>query len=268
MVGYIPGARTAQVTECEQVNTMNQLRKAEAFKALHESGETFIIPNPWDAGSALLLQELGFKALATTSAGFAHTLGRDDGDVSLAEKLAHCRLLASVTEIPVSVDFENGFADTPEAVAENLKKLAETGVVGGSIEDYSAAGIYDFELAVERVAAAAEAVATLPFPFMLTARAEGILRKTCDLDEAIVRIQAFEKAGADVLYIPGLKNLDEVRTVVASVSRPINVLAPFMPGVTLADYAENGVARVSIGGALAGKVRAATRTLASELLEL
>jgi 2-methylisocitrate lyase-like PEP mutase family enzyme len=247
---------------------MDQQKKAEAFKALHESGECFIIPNPWDAGSALLLQELGFKALATTSAGFAQTLGRKDGEVSLEEKLEHCRLLASVTEIPVTADFENGFADAPMAVAENILRLAETGLAGGSIEDYCEAGIYDFELAVERVAAAAEAVATLPFPFLLTARAEGILRKTCDLDEAIARIQAFEKAGADVLYIPGLKNLDEVRTVVASVSRPINVLAPFMPEVALADYTENGVARISVGGALAGKVRAATKALASEMLEL
>jgi 2-methylisocitrate lyase-like PEP mutase family enzyme len=247
---------------------MSQLRKAETFKALHESGETFIIPNPWDAGSALLLQELGYKALATTSAGFAHTLGRDDGEVSLEEKLEHCRLLASVTEIPVSADFENGFADAPEAVAENFLKLAGTGVAGGSIEDFSGADIYDFELAVERVAAAVEAVAALPFPFTVTARAEGILRRTCDLDEAISRIQAFEKAGADVLYIPGLKNLDEVRRVVASVSRPINVLAPFMPGVALEDYAEQGVVRISVGGALEYKVREATRAIASEMLGL
>jgi 2-methylisocitrate lyase-like PEP mutase family enzyme len=244
---------------------MSQLEKAKTFKALHESGETFAIPNPWDAGSALLLQEMGFKALATTSAGFAQTLGRSDGEVSLDEKLEHCRLLSSVTELPISADFENGFADNPRQVAENVLKLAATGVAGGSIEDFSGTGIYDFELAVERIAATAEAVRALKIPFLLTARAECVLRKTGDLDEAIRRVQAFESAGADVVYIPGLKSLDEVKALMNAVSCPINVLAPFMPSVTLQDYNELGIARVSVGGALAGRVRKATLEIAREM---
>jgi len=243
----------------------NQSEKARTFQALHENRETFIIPNPWDADSALLLQQAGFKALATTSSGFAQTLGKADGEISLDEKLQHCRLLASVTDIPISADFEHGFADAPEAAAANLLKLAETGVAGGSIEDYSRSAIYDFELAVERIAACAEAVATLDIPFTLTARAEGLLRKTCTLDEAIRRLQAFEKAGADVLYAPALKSLEEVDELMSAVSKPVNVLAPFMPGVTLADYAARGVARISVGGALAGKIRKATLAAANHL---
>jgi 2-methylisocitrate lyase-like PEP mutase family enzyme len=240
----------------------SQLEKAQVFKALHESGETFIIPNPWDAGSARLLQKAGFKALATTSSGFAQSIGKTDGEVSLEEKLEHCRVLASVTDIPISADFEHGFADAPQEAAQNLLKLAETGVAGGSIEDYSRSAIYDFDLAVERVAACAEVAASLSFPFTFTARAEGLLRRTCTLDEVIARLQAFEKAGADVLYAPGLKSLEEVKEVVGAVSRPVNVLAPFMPDATLADYAELGVARISVGGALAGKISEATLAIA------
>ena len=246
---------------------LSQIEKAHVFKALHESGETFVIPNPWDAGSALLLQQAGFKALATTSSGFAQSIGKVDGEVSLEEKLGHCRLLASVTDVPISADFENGFADAPQAAAQNILKLAETGVAGGSIEDYSRSAIYDFNHAVDRVAACAEAVAELSFPFTLTARVEGLLRRTCTLDEAITRLQAFEKAGADVLYAPGLKSLEEVKAVIGAVSRPVNVLAPFMPGVTLADYAELGVTRISVGGALAGKIHKATLAAASKMFE-
>ena len=246
---------------------LSQIEKAHVFQALHESRETFVIPNPWDAGSALLLQQAGFKALATTSSGFAQTIGKVDGEVSLEEKLDHCRLLASVTDVPISADFENGFADAPQEAAQNILKLAETGVAGGSIEDYSRSEIYDFDLAVDRVAACAEAVAGLSFPFTLTARAEGLLRRTCTLDEAITRLLAFEKAGADVLYAPGLKSLEEVKNVMEAVSKPVNVLAPFMPDVTLAEYAELGVARVSVGGALAGKIRDATLTAARTMFE-
>ena len=243
------------------------IEKARTFKALHESGETFIIPNPWDAGSALLLQQAGFKALATTSSGFAQSIGKTDGEVTLEEKLDHCRLLSSLTDVPISADFEHGFADAPEEAAQNLLKLVETGVAGGSIEDYSRSAIYDLDLAVERVAACAEALAKLSTPFTLTARAEGLLRRTCTLEEAITRLQAFEKAGADVLYAPGLKSLDEVREVMSAVSKPVNVLAPFMPDVTLADYAELGVSRISIGGALAGKIHKATLTAARRMFE-
>ncbi len=246
---------------------LSQIEKANVFQALHESRETFVIPNPWDAGSALLLQEAGFKALATTSSGFAQTIGKVDGEVSLEEKLDHCRLLASVTDVPISADFENGFADAPEEAAQNILKLAETGVAGGSIEDYSRSEIYDFDLAVDRVAACAEAVAGLPFLFTLTARAECLLRRTGTLDEAITRLQAFEKAGADVLYAPGLKSLEEVKIVIEAVSKPVNVLAPFMPDVTLAEYADLGVARISVGGALAGKIREATLAAARKMFE-
>jgi 2-methylisocitrate lyase-like PEP mutase family enzyme len=245
----------------------SQLEKAQVFKALHESGETFIIPNPWDAGSARLLQKAGFKALATTSSGFAQSIGKTDGEVSLEEKLEHCRVLASVTDIPISADFEHGFADAPQEAAQNLLKLAETGVAGGSIEDYSRSAIYDFDLAVERVAACAEVAASLSFPFTFTARAEGLLRRTCTLDEVIARLQAFEKAGADVLYAPGLKSLEEVEEVVGAVSKPVNVLAPFLPEATLADYAELGVARISVGGALAGKISEATLAIARTMYE-
>jgi 2-methylisocitrate lyase-like PEP mutase family enzyme len=245
----------------------SQLEKARVFRALHESGETFVIPNPWDAGSAMLLQKAGFKALATTSSGFAQSIGKADGEVSLEEKLEHCRVLARVTDIPISADFEHGFADAPQEAAQNLLKLAETGVAGGSIEDYSRAAIYDFNLAVERIAACAEVVGTLSFPFTLTARAEGLLRRTSTLDEVIARLQAFEQVGADVLYAPGLKSLEEVKAVMGAVSKPVNVLAPFMPELTLADYAELGVTRVSVGGALAGKISAATLAVARTLFE-
>jgi 2-methylisocitrate lyase-like PEP mutase family enzyme len=245
----------------------SQLEKAQAFKALHESGETFIIPNPWDVGSALLLEKAGFKALATTSSGFAQSIGKADGEVSLEEKLDHCRVLTSVTDIPISADFEHGFADAPSEAAQNLLKLSETGVAGGSIEDYSRSTIYDINHAVERIAACVEVVAKLPFPFTLTARAEGLLRRTCTLDEVIARLQAFEKVGADVLYAPGLKSLDEVKEVIDAVSRPVNVLAPFMPDVTLAEYAELGVARICVGGALAVKIQKATLTAAREMFE-
>ncbi len=229
---------------------MNQQEKANAFRALHESG-TFVIPNPWDPGSARMLQGLGFKALATTSAGFAQTLGRLDGQVTLDEKLHHCHSLSLVTDIPISADFENGFADAPEDVARNILKLAETGVVGASIEDYSASGIYDFQLAVDRVSACVEAVATLDFPFTLTARAENLLRGVADLDDTFRRLQAFETAGADVLYAPGLNSLDQVQQLVDEVSKPLNVLVPFLPDSTVTDFEGIGVRRLSVGGALA-----------------
>lgn len=242
-----------------------QLEKAKAFKALHDAGETFIIPNPWDAGSALQMEEAGFKALATTSAGFAWTLGRKDGEVSLEEKLAHIRALSSVTSVPINADFENGFADKPEDAAANIVRAAEAGVVGGSIEDWSGSAIYDFNLAVERIVACAEAVAKLPFPFLLTARAEGLLRQTCDLDRAITRLQAFEAAGADVVYAPGLKTLEEVEKVCGAVKSPVNVLGAFLPAATLADYQRLGVTRVSVGGALASYARKAASRAMTQL---
>ncbi len=245
----------------------NQLEKAEAFAALHVGDEAFVIPNPWDAGSALLLQEAGFSALATTSAGYAQSLGRVDGQVSLDEKLEHCRALSAVVDIPVSADFENGFADSPEEAAQNLLAVAGAGVVGGSIEDYSGTAIYDFDLAVERVAACASAVSTLDFPFTLTARAEGLLRRAGDLADIIKRLQAFEAAGADVLYAPALMNLDDVATVVHAVTKPVNVLASFMPDVTLPQYTAAGVRRISVGSSLAIHATKATSVAAAEMKE-
>jgi 2-methylisocitrate lyase-like PEP mutase family enzyme len=231
-----------------------QHEKGVAFRRLHERTGAFVIPNPWDVGSARLLEALGFEALATTSAGFANTLGRLDGRVSLEEKLAHCRAVAAATTIPVSTDFENAFADAPAAVAENLVRLAETGVVGGSIEDFSRdrnAPIYDFALAVDRVAAAAEAVHALGFPFTLTARAENFLHGRRDLDDTLLRLRAYAAAGADVLFAPGLTTLEQIRRVTEAVDRPVNVLVPFVRDATLEDLAAAGVKRVSLGSALA-----------------
>jgi 2-methylisocitrate lyase-like PEP mutase family enzyme len=233
---------------------MTQLEKAERFKALHARAGAFVIPNPWDVGSARLLEALGFEALATTSSGLAYALGKLDGMVTLAEKLEHCRALCAATNIPVSADLENGFADEPEQVAATIRQAAATGLAGGSIEDYSRdapRSIYDFNLAVERVQAAVEAARSLDFPFTLTARAENLIRGRLDLDDTIRRLQAFEAAGADVLYAPGLTTLEQVRTVTSAVSKPVNVLAVQLKGVTVAELAAAGAKRLSIGGALA-----------------
>lgn len=245
-----------------------QAEKAEKFRTLHSREGAFIIPNPWDAGSARLLAALGFEALATTSAGFAHSLGRLDGSVTLQEKIAHCRALCAATDLPVSADLENCFAHEPKKAAETIVLAAEAGVVGGSIEDFSgdaAKPIYDFTLAVERVHAAVEAARSLPFPFTLTARAENLLHGRNDLDDTIRRLQAFEAAGAEVLYAPALKTLEEVRLLTSAVHRPVNVLAPPLTGITLAQLAQAGAKRVSIGGALA---RAVIATLLRAGLEM
>lgn len=229
-----------------------QAEKCVRFAELHDADEIFLIPNPWDIGSAKLLQGLGFPALATTSAGFAYSIGRADGEVSLDEKLAHCSALANATSIPISADFENGFADDPKTVGENVVKLAATGVAGCSIEDYSRDGqvLYPFDLAVERVHAAAEAVAALDVRFQLTARAENLLRGINDLDDTIARLSAFEAAGANVLYAPGLNELAQLREVTAAISKPFNVLAPLFQGVTVNDFAAAGAKRISVGSAL------------------
>lgn len=238
--------------------------KAKTFSALHEEG-TFIMPNFWDAGSAVILQNLGAKALASTSAGFAQSLGRTDYKVSLSEKLAHLEQIAAITELPISADFENGFADSPETCAANLVAAAETGIVGASIEDWSGTEIYDLNLAVERIAACAEARAKLDFDFILTARAENLLHGINDLDDTIKRLVAFEEAGADVLYAPGLATPEQVKAVIDAVSKPINVLFVFMPDRPLSFYQEMGVRRISLGSALAntvlGTTIAATRSL-------
>jgi 2-methylisocitrate lyase-like PEP mutase family enzyme len=245
-----------------------QEEKAEIFKALHECGGAFLIPNPWDIGSARLLAGLGFEALATTSAGFANSLGRLDGQVTLDEVIEHCQQLCAATDLPVSADLENCFADDPEKAAETILLAAQAGLVGGSIEDYSgnpSNPIYDFELSVERVHAAAEAAHSLDFPFILTARAENLLRGKHELDDTIRRLQAFERAGADVLYAPALTTLDEVRLVTSALSKPVNVLAPMLKGVTEAQLADAGVKRISIGGALARAALTALLRAATEM---
>ncbi len=240
-----------------------QQRKAEALQALH-AGEPFLIPNPWDAGSARVLGALGFKALASTSSGFAFTLGRLDGDVSLDEVLEHAAALDRATGLPLSVDLENGYGADPESAALAIVRVAEAGAVGGSIEDYDReVGIYDLEHAVERVAAAAGAARGLEFPFALTARAENHIRGNPDLADTIARLQAFEQAGADVLYAPGLRNPDEIRAVCDAVSKPVNVLA--LPGLSPGEIVEAGAQRISVGGSLTWTAVHAMAAAASEI---
>lgn len=225
-----------------------QQEKAAAFWALHE-GETFVIPNPWDAGSAKVMGALGFKALATTSAGFAFTLGRSDGGVTLEQLVEHVRALAEATSLPVSVDIENGFGPDPDDAATAVTRIAEAGAVGGSIEDYGPEdGIYAFDHAVERVAAAVEAARRLNFPFTLTARAENHVRGNPDLDDTISRLQAYEQAGADVLYAPRLGSADEIRAVCDATTKPVNVLA--QPHLSVSEIAAAGGRRISVGGLL------------------
>jgi 2-methylisocitrate lyase-like PEP mutase family enzyme len=225
-----------------------QERKAASFAALHH-GEAFIIPNPWDVGSARVLEALGFMALATTSSGFAFTLGRLDGSVTLDEVVKHAAALDQATELPLSVDLEHGYGADPASAADAISRIAGAGAVGGSIEDYDPAGqIYERGHAVERVAAAVDAGRDLGFPFTLTARAENHIRGNPDLDDTIGRLQAFEQAGADVLYAPGLRSIEEIAAVCAAVSTPVNVLA--RPGLSFGEIVAAGARRVSVGGAL------------------
>src|SRR5690349_12558359 len=227
---------------------LSHSERAERFRALHE-GDPFVIPNPWDAGSAKVLAGLGFKALASTSSGFAFTLGRRDGAATLDEVVEHARLLDRATSLPVSVDLENGYGRAPEDVAQAIARVAGAGAVGASIEDYDEhAGIYPLEQAAERVAASSAAARRLDFGFMLTARAENHIRGNPDLQDTIARLQAYERAGADVLYAPGLRSGEEIRTVCDAVSKPVNVLAH--RGLTMSEIVAAGAQRVSVGGAL------------------
>ncbi|MEA2347631.1 MAG: hypothetical protein QOG62_1418 [Thermoleophilaceae bacterium] len=228
---------------------MTQLQRAEDFKALH-SGPPFVIPNPWDSGSARVLEALGFKALATTSSGFAFTRGRLDGNVTLDELAEHVSRLCDSSALPISVDLENGFGPDPADAALAIQRAAAAGAVGGSIEDYDRdAGLYEPAHAAERIAAAAEAARGLDFAFMLTARAENHIRGNPDLDDTIARLQAYEAAGADVLFAPGIRTGEQIRALSQSVSRPLNVLAG--AGMSMAEIAEAGGQRISVGGALA-----------------
>ena len=235
----------------------------DAFRALHE-GEPFVIPNPWDAGSARMLEELGFKALATTSSGFAFTLGRADGDVTLDEVVAHTAALVNAVSIPVAVDLENGYGRPAADAARAVSAAAEAGAAGGSIEDYDhqADLIYPLEEAVERVAAAVEAAQASGF--VLAARAENHICGVTDLDDTIARLQAFEAAGADVLYAPGIHG-DQIKAVCDAVSKPVNVLA--FPGMKASEIFAAGAQRISVGGQLTWVAMAAAGEAASSLLE-
>src|SRR5829696_167550 len=205
---------------------LTQAEKGAAFAELHKRAGTFIIPNPWDVGSARLWAHLGFEALATSSAGYAFTVGKADNMVGRSGTLVHAAAVAAATDLPLSIDLENGFGDDPETVAETIRLAAQTGAVGGSIEDSTQSDepIYERTLAVERIRAAAEVVRSLPFRFMLTARAENYLVGRSDLKDTIERLQMYQEAGADVLYAPGLTNKDDIATLVSSVDRPVNLL--------------------------------------------
>jgi 2-methylisocitrate lyase-like PEP mutase family enzyme len=264
--------------------SVTQAEKAKKFRALHRLPMTvdarpepagpgaFILPNPWDAGSARILAGLGFEALATTSAGFAFSLGRRDGAVGRERALGHCRSIAEATDLPVAADLENCFGDDPKTVAETIGLAAARGIVGGSVEDASGderRPIYDQALAAERVSAAAEAARALPFPFTLTARSENFLHGRADLDDTIRRLQAFAEAGADVLYAPGLPSLEAIRTVCAAVApRPVNVLAG-LKGLAFSfdELAAAGVRRISLGGCLSRVAFGALIAAAREMRE-
>lgn len=249
-----------------------QTLRAEAFKALHERDGAFVIPNPWDAGSAKLLASLGFEALATTSAGLAFSLGRADAEaaLSLDETLDNAGMIVDATALPVAADLENGFGDLPEDCAHAILRAAEAGLVGGSIEDASGrsdAPIYDLGLAVERVRAAVQAARSLPFPFMLCARAENLLHGQMDLDDTILRLQSYAEAGADVLYAPGLRTVEEIRAVVQAVApKPVNVLMG-LAGVPLSvnQLQDLGVRRISVGSSLARAALGAFQRAALEV---
>ncbi len=247
------------------------LEKAQKFRALHEGPRAFIIPNPWDGGSARMLESMGFQALATSSAAAAATLGRRDYGVTRDEALAMARVVVDATDLPVSADLENGFGDAPEFVAETVRRAGEIGLAGCSIEDATndkAKPIYDLAQAVERVVAAVEAARKLPFPFVLTARAEGLLHGSTDIDAIIVRLQAYERAGADVLFAPGLKRLEDVRAVCAAVKKPVNFMNAFKGAAfPLAALEAVGVRRVSVAASLYRAAMTGLRDAARELAE-
>ncbi len=242
--------------------------KGRLFRELHQRPGILILPNPWDAGTAKLLASLGFEALATTSLGMSNVLGRPDGEgaVSRAELLENCRIIAEATDLPVNADLENGYADDPKAAASILRDAAAVGIAGGSLEDWSGERIYDFNHAVERVAAGVEVARALPTPFTFVARAENLIRGRNDLDDTIKRLQAFEKAGADVLYAPGLRDLKTMKLVASSVGKPLNVvMSAADPGLSAAEMEAVGVKRLSVGGALSRLALAAFMKGAREM---
>ncbi len=245
-----------------------QREKAARFRALHAADGGFIIPNPWDIGSAKLLTTMGYQALATTSAGLAYSIGRADGQVTLVQKIAHCRTLVAATELPISADLEKCFDDDPEIAARTISLIAKAGAVGGSIEDWSDAPdnrIYEFDHAVERVAAAVAAARDLPVDFILTARAENFLRGRPDLDDTIRRLQAFAEVGADVLYAPGLTTLEQVKELTAALDKPVNVLGTMIAGATAHELIDAGAKRISVGSAMSNAALVTLMNAAREL---
>jgi 2-methylisocitrate lyase-like PEP mutase family enzyme len=248
-----------------------QAEKGRAFVALHARKQAFVIPNPWDIGSARLLQALGFEALATTSSGLASSLGLIDGQPGRDAVIAHAAALAAATDLPINGDLENGFGDAPEDAAETIKRAAAAGLVGGSIEDYTGRKhqpFYELAHAAERIRAAAEAAHALDFPFLLTARSEGLLRAEPDLGDVIRRLQAYQEAGADVLFAPGVRHADDIASIMREIDRPLNVLAN-LRGLTLdvAQLEALGVRRISVGGLLANVAYGALIHGARELKE-
>ena len=243
---------------------ITQAEKAKQFLALHKPGEPLVMPNPWDLGSARVLASLGFRALATTSSGAAMSLGRTDGSLTRGEALEHARSIVGFTDLPVSADLEQGFADAPADVARTVTLAMDTGLAGCSIEDYSGSSLYDAGLAAERIAAAADVAHLGEVPFVLTARAENHIRGNPDLADTIARLQAYQEAGADVLYAPGLTDLADIRQVLSAVDRPLNVLA--LPGCPpVAELAAAGVSRISVGGAFFNVAYGALANAATEL---
>jgi 2-methylisocitrate lyase-like PEP mutase family enzyme len=243
-----------------------QVEKAQLFAQLHQGGTPLLLPNPWDAGSAKVLVAVGFRALATTSSGFAATVGRLDGSVTVDEAVAHAEAIAAATDVPVSADFENAFADAPDGVATNVGRAIATGIAGLSVEDFSGTELYDADIAAARVAAAAEVAHAGDARVVLTARAENHIRGNPDLADTIARLQRYQEAGADVLYAPGLTALDDIRSVVSSVDLPVNVLA--LPGAPdIPTLAAAGVKRVSVGGAFSAVALGALVEAGRELLE-
>jgi 2-methylisocitrate lyase-like PEP mutase family enzyme len=246
-----------------------QAEKAEHFRTLHARKQAFIIPNPWDVGTARMLAKLGFEALATTSAGFAFSAGLLDNQVGREKMLAHISRIAAATDLPVSADLENGFGDDPKTVAETIRLAATTGIVGGSIEDSidrPGEKVYDIGRATERVRAAVDAKRALPFPFTLTARAENFLVGIPDLKDTIKRLQAYQEAGADVLYAPCITTREEITAIVKSVDRPVNFLMGTQPQrFTLEELSEMGVRRVSVGSALSAAALGAFLRAAREM---
>jgi len=248
-----------------------QVEKGRLFRDLHYRDSAFVIPNPWDIGSARILASTGFEALATTSVGYANSIGRQDHGVTRNEMIAHAATLAAATDLPVSADLENGFGDDPETVAETIRMAAGAGLAGCSIEDSSNRDddpIYSFEHSVDRIRAAVEQVRNLPFPFMLTARSENYLHGRKDLADTVKRLQAFQEAGADVLYAPGITDMKEIATLIAAVDRPVNVLAG-MQGVhfNVDELSRIGAKRISVGGALTRIAFAAVIRAAREMKE-